>query len=257
MKTTLKNYWAKSEKLRQSMPEIVNTKFLQELYGEDPEHPEYTIKDKINKYLYQYKEIKTFCKMTHIEGFYYAILIFIALGFIFVGYFDSSLTIIIATFYPLYMSFKTLQFRIGEEKADGGIYDEEDEKQNTIQWLIYWVFYSVFINLEGFFGSILKKVPFYFFFKVVFLLMCFLPQYQLANVIYTKYIRVWFTKYENLIVNYFNKIAEKFTENDDDRPLRRNKTIAAKKKRDDDLKNEMDDFIHGDSKFSRQKTVKS
>ena len=163
MKTTLKNYWAKSEKLRQSMPEIVNTKFLQELYGEDPEHPEYTIKDKINKYLYQYKEIKTFCKMTHIEGFYYAILIFIALGFIFVGYFDSSLTIIIATFYPLYMSFKTLQFRIGEEKADGGIYDEEDEKQNTIQWLIYWVFYSVFINLEGFFGSILKKIPFYFY----------------------------------------------------------------------------------------------
>ena len=169
--------------------------------------------------------------MTHIEGFYYAILIFIALGFIFVGYFDSSLTIIIATFYPLYMSFKTLQFRIGEEKEDGGIYDEEDEKQNTIQWLIYWVFYSVFINLEGFFGSLLKKVPFYFFFKVVFLLMCFLPQYQLANVIYTKYIRVWFIKYENIIVDYFKKIAEKFTENDDDRPLRRNKTIAAKKKK--------------------------
>ena len=38
MKTTLKNYWAKSEKLRQSMPEIVNTKFLKELYGEDQEH---------------------------------------------------------------------------------------------------------------------------------------------------------------------------------------------------------------------------
>ena len=52
MKTTLKNYWAKSEKLRQSMPEIVNTKFLKELYDEDPEHPEYTIKDKINKYFY-------------------------------------------------------------------------------------------------------------------------------------------------------------------------------------------------------------
>ena len=83
--------------------------------------------------------------------------------------------------------------------------------------------------------------------------MCFLPQYQLATVIYTKYVRVFFTKYENMIVDYFSKIAEKFTENDD-KPLRRNKTIAAKKRRDDDLKNEMNDFINENPKYSRHKT---
>ena len=242
MKTDLGNYWAKTEKLRQSMPELVNKNLLQELYEEDPEHPEETFKDRINRLLYKYKEIKLLCKKTHIEGFYYAIFLLFALILILVGYFDSSLTILLATVYPLYMSFKTLQFRIGEEKADGGIYDEEDERENIVQWLSYWIFYTIFINLESFFGTILKRVPLYFFFKIIFLLLCFLPQYQLASVIYNKYVKILFAKYENKIVDYFSKVAEKFTEKDD-RPLKKNRTIIEKRKKNNDLINDMRDFI--------------
>ena len=159
----------------------------------------------------KYKEFKTLYKKTHIRPVYFFYILVICLLFIVVGFFDKYLTILIATVYPLYISLKTLQSKIGEEKADGGIYDEEDKKKDVTQWLSYWVVYSVFINFESIFGFVLKYIPFYFFIKVIFLLFCFLPQYQLAWWLYDHCIRTLFNKYESHIINFSNKIYRSIT----------------------------------------------
>ena len=179
MKKTIHNYWKKTENLRSSMPDFfINNVFAP--LDDEPNTPKKSLSEQINDRLMKYKEFKTLYKKTHIRPVYFFYILVVCLLFIVVGFFDKYLTILIATVYPLYISLKTLQSKIGEEKADGGIYDEEDKKKDVTQWLSYWVVYSLFINFESIFGFVLKYIPFYFFIKVIFLLFCFLPQYQLA-----------------------------------------------------------------------------
>ncbi len=236
----------KTRKTRSSMPEIPTAFIL----DEEEENKEISFKQKINRKMNKYKEIKAFCKFTHIEPFYYLIILSVLLVFVIVGFFDNYITILLATFYPLYMSFKALKFRIGEEKPDGSIYDDEDEKNDIIRWLCYWICYSVLINLESIFRSLLKKVPLYFFFKIVFLFLCFLPQYQLSSLVYNKYVKRFFVKYEKKIVDVSSKIVRKFTEKDKDDEeeqkralLRVNKSMINFRKKDEDLEKEMDNFL--------------
>ena len=67
--------------------------------------------------------------------------------FILIGYFSTKLTIIIATFYPLFMTFKLLK----------DVEDINDEKRKEIiHWLKYWIFFCVFLIFECFFGVFLK-----------------------------------------------------------------------------------------------------
>lgn len=211
MKDKNKGYWQKSEKLRNSMPDMLSKDLKTELYGYEDESQDETIIQRINRKLYQYKEIKLLCKKTHIQGFYYLIILIICLIFILIGYCGHYLTIIIGTLYPLYMSFKTLHFRIGEEKSDGTRYDEYDERNDIIQWLSYWIIFSIFIDLESAIGHILKKVPLYFFAKIVFLLLCYLPQYQLAEWLYIKIVRKIFSKYEERVTNIAKEFIRKLT----------------------------------------------
>jgi hypothetical protein len=239
----------KTRKMRGSMPEILTKGLLLDLYDEDKENPELTFRQRFNKKMNQYKEIKTFCKLTHIEPFFYSIIISILLIFVIVGFFDNYITIILATFYPLYMSFKALKFKIGEEKPDGTIYDDEDEKNDIIRWLCYWICYSVLINIESIFRSLLKKVPLYFFFKIVFLLLCFLPHCQFSSYVYDNYIKRFFAKYEKKIVDVSSTIVRKFTEKDDEEEekraiLKMNKSmIDIRRKKDEDFEKEMENYI--------------
>lgn len=217
MKDKLNDYWKSRKKLSRSMKEMLSNNILTELYGDEKDKG-LSIIERINKKLYQYKEIKMFCKKTHIPGFYYLCVLFICLLIILFGYCQNVLTILIATIYPLYMSFKTLQFRLGEEKEDGGIYDENDERKDRIQWLSYWVIFSIFINFESIFSSVLKKIPLYFFAKIVFLLLCFLPNYELSSWLYNKFVRKLFVKYEDKVVgvaaSFIAKLKAKAEESD-------------------------------------------
>ena len=183
MKAKIAGYWSKTKNLRNSMPNFITNNVFGPL--EDPEFPKESLSEQINRKLLRYKELKAVYNKTGIQPCYLVYILIIFLIFIFIGFFDKYLTIFIATSYPLYISLKTLQHRVGEEKPDGGTYTEEEKKHDITQWLTYWVVYSLFINFEGMFGFLLKYIPFYFFIKVIFLLLCFLPQYQLAGWIYS------------------------------------------------------------------------
>ncbi len=251
----LKNFLNKSKNLRISVPNFLHNSLFSSFYEEDEPVKEEnqqkeekkkekkipSLFEKLNKKLLHYKEIETFYKKTGIQPIFIAIILIIMLIFIFIGIFDRLLTIIIGTAYPLYISYKTLQNYINDNEEDE---DEENEDENIndmIQWLSYWVVYSVFINIESIFKRFLMYIPFYFFIKVIFLLFCFLPQYQLSGWIYNNCIRVLFIKYEKNILNMSNQLIKTFThsENDDKNKYNKSLTMNNKNKNieNDDYKN--------------------
>ena len=218
--------------------------FIKEL-KDDQKYPNDSIHRKINRKLLKYKELKFLYEKTGIYPVFFLYILLICLIFIFIGFFDRILTIIIATAYPLYISYKTLQNHFNDNSIDNEENEEnenEDENINDmIQWLSYWVVYSFFINIESIFKRILIYIPFYFFIKVIFLLFCFLPQYQLSGWIYNNFIRVLFIKYEQNILNMSNQIIKTLThsENDDKNTYNKSKTMNIKNKNieNDDNKN--------------------
>ena len=190
-----KNKLKKSEVFRQSMDNIQPVKMYEEALDQKIEESFF---DKINKRLYEYKEIKFICKKTKIKPFYYLILLSICLVFIIIGYFGKYVTLLIATIYPLFMTFKTLH----NSKRDKE--NNENRKREIIHWLKYWVFYCFFLNFEGIFGNYFKKV--YFIIKVIFLISCFTIESRLTNGIYT-FFRNIAIKYEPYIVKFFKNIT--------------------------------------------------
>ena len=217
MQNKLQSYWLKTKGLRNSMPNFFTDNVFGPLEDDDPTKPKKSLSEQINDRLMKYKEFKAVYKKTGIRPVYFMYVLIICLLFIVIGFFDKYLTILIATVYPLYISLKTLQYKIGEEKRDGGVYSEQDKKKDVTQWLSYWVVYAFFINFEGLFGYFLKYIPFYFFIKVIFLLFCFLPQYQLAWWIYDNCIRKLFQKYETHIINFSNRIYKSITVGDQEK----------------------------------------
>ena len=221
MKDKLKGYWNKTENLRKSMPNFLKKSIIGPI--DEKENDKLSITELINKACLKYKEVRIVYKKMRIPPAYLIYILIISLLFISIGYFDRYLTILIATLYPLYISLKTLQSMIGEEKADGGYYTEEDQKQDVIQWLSYWVVYSLFINFEGLFGKLLKYIPFYFIIKVIFLLLCFLPQYRLSWWIYTHIISKLFQRYESAIIAFGNRIINAITSEHGDANIKKKK----------------------------------
>ena len=215
MTSKLKDYWKKNEGLRQSMPEII-PEFSKEIFDSKEEE---TYFDKINKKLLEYEEIKYVCKKTKIKPFYYLILVMIALSFILVGYFSKYLTLLLATIYPLFMTFKVLQNS-----------DENEKKEQIIHWLKYWIFYCVFLNFECFFGNFFKN--FYFFFKIIFLISCFPLDSRLTAWIYNTCLGI-VRKYEPVIVSFCKNVYEHIVESNEDKIA----ALQKIKKKDDDYDN--------------------
>ena len=210
MTSDLKKYWEKRTYAgRQSMPEIRSKDFnIDEI--EEGEN----IITKINRYLNQYDEIKQFCRRTKIKPFYYLVFLICSLCFILIGYFDKYLTLILATIYPLFMTFKSLKY-----------YDVEDEENRieVIHWLRYWIFYSVFINIESLFGNFFKR--FYFIFKIIILLNCFPINSKLTTIIYQACENIYL-KYESFIKSFFQNVYDHLTETKNEIDEKRKKIQA-------------------------------
>jgi len=99
--------------------------------------------------------------------------------------------------YPLYASFKALK---------------SPEKGDDTQWLTYWMVYAFFSFLESFTDILLRWIPFYYVFKVAFLIWCYLPQTHGANVVYKKFIFPIFIKHEREIDEGIRRASAKFDE---------------------------------------------
>ena len=195
----------KHQHLRYSTEDMLKDEFVKKYLPQE----KMTIIERINRTLIRNRTIQKICKKLKIEPIY-LLLIFLTPVIILLFTFFTFTTTMISTLYPLYMSFKTLQYQVNKPKDDGRIYKKEDEDNDTTQWLSYWLLYAFVNNNELIFGLLVDKIPLYKLFKFIFLLLCFLPQVQLSVIIYnyitSKLYVLYGESFEKNMVGFMRKI---------------------------------------------------
>ena len=175
-----------------------------------------SIVERINVNLAKNKTILKICMKIKLDPIYLLLIILIPIIILLLTFFNFT-TKIITTLYPLYMSFKTLQYQVNKSKKDGKLYKKEDEENDTTQWLSYWLFYSFVNNSECILGSLIEKIPLYKLTKFILLLSCFIPQIQTNVIIYTYFTGKLYNLYgENLERSMLGFTRNIFSNNNND-----------------------------------------
>lgn len=86
----------------------------------------------------------------------------------------GSLCSIVGFVYPAYKSFEAI---------------ESKNRGDDTQWLIYWVVYAFFSIMEVFIDFLVYWIPFYYAFKLAFLLWAMLPQTKGAKFLYDSFLK--------------------------------------------------------------------
>ena len=117
--------------------------------------------DKSNKIsiVDKWKEIMKATKdKTGIDGIYVILFLLLCVILVYLGIFGSLITNLVATVYPGFSTIKSIE-----------------KKSKKKEWLTYWAVYGSFIIVDMFSNIIMKIVPFYFVFKILFLIWMVLP----------------------------------------------------------------------------------
>jgi receptor expression-enhancing protein 5/6 len=105
-------------------------------------------------------------------GLLFVILVFFGIG-------AATLCSIIGFLYPAYQSLLAI---------------ENKNKGDDVQWIVYWVLYSFFSIIETFQNFILYWIPFYYAFKLAFLLWAMLPQTRGSKFLYDSFLKDFLKK---------------------------------------------------------------
>ncbi|GAB5034591.1 receptor accessory protein 5 [Nannochloropsis oceanica] len=108
---------------------------------------------------------------------------------------------VIGFLFPAYYSFKAI---------------ESSNKEDDKQWLVYWVVYSFFTIIEAFVSVILYWIPFYYAFKLAFLVYLGYPGWNGATLIYNNFLKGLLQKYEAAVDTHLDaaKLSATATAND-------------------------------------------
>jgi receptor expression-enhancing protein 5/6 len=117
----------------------------------------------------------------------------IGMAAVFLGIGQTYITVALGVAYPAFMSFLALE-------SDG----LDDDKQ----WLTYWVIFGLFNIIDQWSGFILHFIPFYFVFKLCFLVFLFHPRTLGATMLYNAYILPTMQKYEDQIAAAEKKLTQ-------------------------------------------------
>lgn len=147
--------------------------------------------ESLSEKLLKYKEIRILCEKTHTSPRFWILIIFIIVFMILFGFYENTLTILLGTLYPLYMSISTLKY---------------GKNEDTEKWLCYWVTFIVFNWFEGVFKVLLLYIPLYNILRIIFLFLLYLPQFNFSMIIYKKIIRNIYNRTHTKISSFAKKI---------------------------------------------------
>mmetsp|Transcript_19954 Transcript_19954/g.36194 ORF Transcript_19954/g.36194 Transcript_19954/m.36194 type:complete len:186 (-) Transcript_19954:391-948(-) len=108
----------------------------------------------------------------------------LSLILLFFGIGAGSLCSIVGFVYPAFKSFEAIESQV---------------RGDDTQWLIYWTVYAFFSVIEVFVDYLLYWIPFYYAFKLAFLLWAMLPQTKGAKFIYDSFLKDFLKKNESKI----------------------------------------------------------
>jgi receptor expression-enhancing protein 5/6 len=103
---------------------------------------------------------------------------------VFFGVGAGSLCSIVGFLYPAFKSFEAIETKI---------------RGDDTQWLVYWIIFAFFSIIEVFADFLLYWIPFYYAFKMAFLLWAFLPQTRGAKFLYDSFLKDLLKKNESRI----------------------------------------------------------
>ena len=134
-----------------------------------------------------YKYMNFIQEKTGIKGIFVILGLVISVVFVYFNIFDSIITNMVGTLYPAFWTIKSLEQNIVEEQK---------------KWLTYWVVFGFFIIVDTRSIVIVKFIPFYFLFKILFLIWLFMPGSNGCTLVYHFIVKKIVRFYEDKIDSY-------------------------------------------------------
>ena len=128
---------------------------------------------------------------TGIKGIFIIWGLIFAIIMVYFNIFEAIITNLVGTIYPAFWTIKSIE-------------QNEDQKK----WLIYWVVFSSFILIDKGFPIIARLIPFYFVFKILFLMVLFMPGSNICTHIYYFFVKKIFGYYSEKIDSYVAGVKE-------------------------------------------------
>ena len=138
------------------------------------------------------EEMNLIEQKTGIKGIYVVIGLIVCIFLVYKNIFDTVITNLVGTFYPAFMTIKSIEKN-----------DDSEEKY----WLTYWAVFGFFILIDMFSPIIVKFIPFYLIFKIIFLIWLFLPGTNGCKFFYNKVVKKILIRYVNKWDIYFHKVG--------------------------------------------------
>ena len=144
------------------------------------------------------QEMALIQEKTGIRGIYVIIGLLISIFFVYKNIFDSVITNLVGTLYPVFWTIKSI---------------DNDQTEEQKYWLTYWAVFGSFVLIDMFSPIIVKIIPFYFVIKIVFLIMLFMPGSSLGPLVYNILIKRILGKYEDKLDDAVSKMDDILQQN--------------------------------------------